>query len=287
MSDRVSLEVDDLKPLVYRNCSDGSPPLGSCMQLLIFQHLRRLELTALLGSLLPQVLKDTCRGMSRKHMGLTRDSLQDGTASLGYPGQLPRNTAWHTMEPHQLPSPLNKMPTTAGVVVLVDTIIDQLHGLMVHMPGPVHVPQLLHRPLKGFCGPGPDFRSECSCCMLYDSAMIASPFLMMPRGKARLQSGSYLGKRLKIGKRRDVLLAHRVVCMAFWGVPESKNCVEGMCEVPHAIHICGNRSCLNPYHLWWASAQFNAYHHQHNKADLVGNEMLAEGSRAIGWEMEE
>lgn len=45
------------------------------------------------------------------------------------------------------------------------------------------------------------------------------------------------------------LLAHRYVCEMFHGVPPSRG--------HQAAHSCGNKTCVNPHHLRWATRKEN------------------------------
>ena len=45
---------------------------------------------------------------------------------------------------------------------------------------------------------------------------------------------------------------HRFVCFAFKGPPEVDSHV--------CMHLCGESTCLNPYHLAWGSQQQNIDH---------------------------
>lgn len=64
----------------------------------------------------------------------------------------------------------------------------------------------------------------------------------------------------KVGRK----LVHRVVCEATHGAPPS--------PVHHAAHRCGNTSCGNPRHIYWATPA-------QNQADRVGHGTSNRGVR--------
>ncbi len=74
----------------------------------------------------------------------------------------------------------------------------------------------------------------------FDSKCILWPF-----GTARAGYGLIYDAR-----RQTMVYVHRVVCLHFHGHP-----ADGRNEVAHA---CGNRPCVNPRHLRWASQVENA-----------------------------
>ena len=56
--------------------------------------------------------------------------------------------------------------------------------------------------------------------------------------------------------------AHRFVCLATHGIP--------MGEQTQAAHSCGNKGCINPKHLRWATASENAADRHLHGTDFMG-----------------
>ena len=68
--------------------------------------------------------------------------------------------------------------------------------------------------------------------------------------------------RLMLGGQKR--LAHRVMCWLVNGEPPP--------EKPHTAHWCGNRPCVNPKHLRWATAK-------ENSADALRHGRVSRGSK--------
>lgn len=77
----------------------------------------------------------------------------------------------------------------------------------------------------------------------------------------RLKCASTRYPKISIARRTEVY-AHRFVCQLMWGAAEN-----GDLEVAHS---CGNRQCVSPFHLRWAT-------HEENEADKIKH-----GTRCIG-----
>lgn len=69
----------------------------------------------------------------------------------------------------------------------------------------------------------------------------------------------------QIGLAGTTRFVHRLVCANTHGVPNKKGL--------QAAHSCGNRSCVNPKHIRWATA------HENNGADKVKQGRLAKGEK--------
>lgn len=218
--------------------------------------------------------------MTSQLRGVTRRGLKDGACQLFHAvDKLPRNTAWHSMAPHGLPAPFNKMADIHSAVIKFNTFFDYIGGVLEEFPCPVGAVPLqsrLDQPFMGRCG-GPLGH----CCMPYNPAkVVGTAGFMLPAGRGRVKDDRYLGCRIKgVG----VMLAHRIVCMAFWGVPaEHRKCVQGKCEKPYVIHKCGNRRCCQPHHLAWSSQQMNCITHLLCVEGLRINDILDLENRRIG-----
>jgi hypothetical protein len=57
-------------------------------------------------------------------------------------------------------------------------------------------------------------------------------------------------------------LAHRYVCLKFHGIPSR--------STMHAAHSCGNKTCVNPKHIRWASRSENEGDKKQHGRDNAG-----------------
>ena len=78
-------------------------------------------------------------------------------------------------------------------------------------------------------------------------------------------ANGYPGNTLWAGKQ---MFGHRAMCIAAHGQQPK--------EKPHAAHTCGNRWCINPNHLRWASISENQMDRvRHNTSNRGENHGLA------------
>lgn len=73
--------------------------------------------------------------------------------------------------------------------------------------------------------------------------------------------GSHGYGQLNDGSRRPSL-AHRYVCLKFHGLPVR--------SAMHAAHSCGNKICVNPRHIRWASRSENEGDKRRHGRDNAG-----------------
>lgn len=73
--------------------------------------------------------------------------------------------------------------------------------------------------------------------------------------------GSHGYGQFNDGSRRPSL-AHRYVCLKFHGIP--------LRSAMHAAHSCGNKTCVNPRHIRWASRSENEGDKRRHGRDNAG-----------------